>query len=95
MSSDKNHHILEYKTLAKVLIGLLFLTVITVVITYFELGLLSTTVALLVASTKATLVLLFFMHLKFDQKIFRILVTIVFALFLVMIVLTFFDYFNR
>jgi cytochrome c oxidase subunit 4 len=50
---------------------------------------------MIIASTKAAIVLLYFMHLKFDDKIFRFMVTLVFAVYAVVIVITFFDYLYR
>jgi cytochrome c oxidase subunit 4 len=49
--------------------GLLLLTGATVAISYLDLGLLNVVVALLIASAKASLVALFFMHLKFEDKL--------------------------
>jgi len=95
MDHNTEHHIIGYKTLVKVLFSLLILTSITVWVSTINLGVINTTVAMIIASTKATLVLLFFMHLKFDKKIFRYLVGLVIAIFIAIMVLTFFDYFNR
>jgi cytochrome c oxidase subunit 4 len=44
--------------------ALLVLTVVTVLVSYVDLGLMNVVVALLIASAKASLVALFFMHLK-------------------------------
>jgi cytochrome c oxidase subunit 4 len=49
--------------------GLLVLTGATVAVSYFDLGLLNVVVALLIASVKASLVALFFMHLKFENRL--------------------------
>jgi cytochrome c oxidase subunit 4 len=49
--------------------GLLMLTVITVLVSYLELGLMNVVVALLIASVKASLVALFFMHLKGESRL--------------------------
>jgi cytochrome c oxidase subunit 4 len=49
--------------------GLLVLTGATVAISYLDLGLLNVVVALLIASAKASLVALFFMHLKFENRL--------------------------
>jgi cytochrome c oxidase subunit 4 len=49
--------------------GLLVLTAATVAVSYLELGLLNVVVALLIASAKASLVALFFMHLKFENRL--------------------------
>ena len=68
MEKHEEHHILSYKQLAAVLGALLILTVVTVGVSYFDLGPLNVPVALGIASTKVTLVLLFFMHLKYEGK---------------------------
>jgi cytochrome c oxidase subunit 4 len=52
-----------------VLVALLVLTVITVAASYVDLGAANIVVALLIATTKASLVGLFFMHLAFDRPI--------------------------
>jgi cytochrome c oxidase subunit 4 len=49
--------------------GLVVLTVATVAVSYVDLGLLNVAVALLIASAKAALVALFFMHLRFEGKL--------------------------
>lgn len=46
---------------------LIFLTVVTVAVSYVDLGPANTFVALLVATTKAGLVAAFFMHLRYDH----------------------------
>ena len=91
MSEEKNH-ISSYTSSIWVLTALLLLTVATVSITSVNLGPLSVSIAMFIAGLKATLVLLYFMHLKFDHKIFRLMMTIVLGLFLAIIVLTFLDY---
>ncbi|MBL7904862.1 MAG: cytochrome C oxidase subunit IV family protein [Bacteroidales bacterium] len=93
--SENNHHISSYKDHLLVLLILIFLTVITVAITSIELGPFNTAAAMLIASVKAAVVLLYFMHLKFDHKIYRITVGIVLAIYAAVIVVTFFDYFYR
>ena len=52
-----------------VLMALLFLTVVTVGASYIDLGPANIVVALLIATTKASLVGLFFMHLLHDKPI--------------------------
>jgi cytochrome c oxidase subunit 4 len=49
--------------------GLLVLTGATVGVSYIDLGLLNVIVALLIASAKASLVALFFMHLKSENRL--------------------------
>jgi len=57
-------------------------------------GLLSSlalTVALVIALVKSMFVINFFMHLKFDNKVFKIFLGICMITFIVVMILTFFD----
>ena len=63
-------HILPVWLYWAVFAALLFLTCLTVWVAEFDFGTMSTTVALLVAATKASLVLAVFMHLWFDNKFY-------------------------
>ena len=66
---NESHHILSYTKLAMVLGALLVLTVVTVGVSYLDLGFFNVPVALGVACTKVTFVILFFMHLKYEGPI--------------------------
>lgn len=88
-------HIVEYLTNIYVWIALAVLTVITIWVSEFDLKLLTVAVALSVASIKATLVLMYFMHLRFDSKILTFMVLITMIVFMSIIVFTFFDYSYR
>lgn len=69
------HHILSRALLLKVFGALVFLTILTVALGLMEksgalhLGQLSIAVALIIAGVKATLVAMFFMALKYDNKV--------------------------
>lgn len=91
MDKENEQHITSYKTLASVLGILLVLTVATVSVSYVHLGFWNVPVALLIASTKVTFVLLYFMHLKYEGPVIKISF-ISTALFLaIMIGFTFWD----
>lgn len=62
-------HILPRRVYLNTLLSLLVLTVLTVAVARVDLGALNVAVAILVASTKALLVCMFFMHLKFEGKL--------------------------
>lgn len=62
-------HMLPFKTYLTVFISLLFLTFITVAVTRLDLGWLNIVVAMGVASLKAGLVALFFMHLRYENPL--------------------------
>ena len=64
---DHNPH--AAKIYLAVLAALLFLTIVTVGASYIDLGPANIVVALLIATTKASLVGLFFMHLLHDRPI--------------------------
>lgn len=93
--SEAKQHIVSYKNNALVLIALLCLTMLTVAITSVELGPWNVTAALFIASLKVGLVLTYFMHLKFEHLILRMMVLMVVLVFLALIVITFIDYLNR
>ena len=70
MSMEKSHaaHYLEYRTLFFIFILLLMFTGITVGVSYIDLGRLNVWISLLIASVKGSLVLLFFMHMKYEGR---------------------------
>ena len=62
-------HILPLQVYLRTLGMLLGLTVLTVIVSRFDFGSFNVIVALIVASIKALLVALFFMHLKFENRV--------------------------
>jgi cytochrome c oxidase subunit IV len=94
MHSEETH-ITDYKVYGWVLLVLLILTTITITVTWIDLAAWSVAAALLIASIKVGIVLTYFMHLKFESSLFRVLVIMVLVIFAMVIVLTFFDYLLR
>jgi cytochrome c oxidase subunit 4 len=92
---EKKHHISSFNSLLMVLIGLFIMTGISVMITEIHFSTFSVGVALLLASIKGYLVLTYFMHLKYDEPIFRIMVFLILLLFAIVIGITFIDYLLR
>ena len=90
--SDTTHHIVSYRTYGLILLLLLVLTGVSVAVTQIELTKWSTAVALILASTKSAFVLAIFMHLKFDQKIFKVMAILIILLLAAVIIVTFLDY---
>lgn len=66
--SEKSHHVLPMKVYISVFASLLILTAFTVLVAQFNFGALNAVVAMAVATVKAALVALYFMHLKYDDK---------------------------
>ena len=92
---NEKHHIIPYRTFLFVLAGLILLTLISVAVTRISLGTLTVTIALLIAAIKSSLVLSIFMHLKFDDKFFSIMVIAVILVIGLVIFITFLDYLYR
>lgn len=63
------HHIIPLKVYWGVFGALIFFTVVTVLTAYLDLGALNVPLALAIAGAKATLVVMFFMALKYDKKV--------------------------
>ena len=72
-------------------IGLLSLTAVTVAVAGINLGCLALTVALIIATVKSLFVVNFFMHVKFDNKVVKIFIGVCMLIFVIVLILTFFD----
>jgi cytochrome c oxidase subunit 4 len=74
---------------------LLLLTLITVEVSFYDLGILSFQVALLIASTKAMLVILFFMHVKYESGLTALFVGAGFVFLAIMLLFILGDLLSR
>ncbi len=90
MDSDQQH-LMSYKTLALVLAALLLLTGLTVGVSYIDMGRLNVPITLVIASAKVSLVLLFFMHLKYEGRAIKISFISTVCFLAIMISFTFWD----
>ena len=70
-------------------------TVITVAAAFVNLGVFNFPVAISIAITKATLVVLFFMHVKYSSKLTKLFVGMAFFFLLTLFGLTLTDYLTR
>jgi len=93
----KNHdnHITSYTLNGTVLLVLLLLTTISILVVKLHFGAFTVAVALILASIKSAIVLTYFMHLKFENLLLRLMVGGVFLLFAIVVVITFIDYYFR
>jgi len=99
------HHIVTPLQYGMVFGTLLVFTAITVGAAYvnfgavnlgkFNLGILNPIIALGIASTKAVIVILFFMHVKYQSKLIKLTVFCGFFTFLALIMMTLLDYMSR
>jgi cytochrome c oxidase subunit IV len=90
-----SEHIVSKKVYYTIFLTLMVLTALTVMVAFIDLGSLNLPVAIAIAIVKATLVFLFFMHVKYGSKLVKI--GIVAALFTLMIMfsITLSDFFTR
>lgn len=70
----QEHHIIPLKTYLQVFSILIVLTVVTVAAARVDFGAWNAVVAFAIATVKALLVLAYFMHLKYDNKLNRAMV---------------------
>jgi len=89
-------HISSKKTYITIWIILLCFTVITAAVSRVDLGQFSSAVALIIATIKAMLVVLFFMHVKYISEKMTIVVIIAgFFWLMILLVLSMTDYASR
>ncbi len=87
--------IVRSRTFIAVWIALLILTGVTIEAAHLRMGAWSMLANILIASTKAGLVLWFFMHLKYERKQFKVLILVPIVTITIIIGLTFFDIWYR
>ena len=88
-------HVVSWRIYLSVFAALCVLTVITVAATGYDFGPLNLIVALAVAITKASLVVLFFMHARYSPKLTGVVIASSIAFFLILVFLTLTDYLSR
>ena len=94
-TAEHTEHIVSYKKLVAVWLTLLILTVATIAITRADLGAAKVWAALGIASLKSGLVIAFFMHMKYEARLFRIILFVALVTLAIFIGFTFFDVLYR
>lgn len=89
--NESTAHSIGYGIYILVWISLMVFTGLTVAVAGVDLKALTVTTALTIAAIKTLLVLLFFMHLKYEPSLFRTLVFVVVITLATLIILTFLD----
>jgi cytochrome c oxidase subunit IV len=92
---DHGHHIIPIPVYLGVLGILLLGTVITVAVAQFDFGSMNTVIAMLVATIKASFVLLYFMHLRYDNNMNRAIFGSAFFFLLILIAFSVTDIYTR
>ena len=95
MAEATHGHVVPLRVYFAVFGTLMVLTAVTVLVAFRDLGPWNTIVAMGIAVTKATLVVLYFMHVRYGDKLTRIVVAAGFFWFAILIVLTLSDFLTR
>jgi cytochrome c oxidase subunit 4 len=90
-----DHHIVTPFQYAMVYVALLVGTLLTVLAADVDLHVFNPIIALGIACTKAVIVILFFMHVKYQSNLIKMTVASGFFTFIVLITMTLSDYMSR
>jgi cytochrome c oxidase subunit 4 len=90
-----SEHIVSKKTYYTIFGALMVGTALTVGAAFVNLHNFNIVVALLIAAVKATLVILFFMHVKYSSRLTKLWVAVGFIWLGLMLAITLTDYFSR
>jgi len=88
-------HVVPKKLYFLVFAALIFFTALTTGVAFVNLGKWNTVVALAIAVSKASLVVLFFMHLRWSSGLTRMTLLAAFVWFAILVALTLSDEFTR
>ncbi|MCI0614382.1 cytochrome C oxidase subunit IV family protein [bacterium] len=94
-ANEHQHHVVPVSIYIVIFVSLMILTGLTVFASQKDFGPGNTIIAVSIAALKATLVILYFMHVRYNDNIVRIAVFTGFLWLGVMIVLTLSDYIAR
>lgn len=92
---ENKEHIVSYKTYGLILIILIALTLTSVALTHIEFNEYTLSVALILASIKSCIVLLYFMHLKFENRIYIYMILGIITIIVSVLGISFLDYSYR
>ena len=94
-TEETHNHIVSPKLYVGIFLFLMVMTALTVGASFVDLGWANPVVALVIATAKATTVILFFMHIKYSTKLTQtVILSTLFFLFL-LLGLTLTDYLSR
>ncbi len=92
---DAEVHVVKPPIYLAIFLTLLALTALTTGISFIDLGVFNAVIALAIACFKASLVVLFFMHLHYSSRLLKLTVAAGIFTFLLLISLTMTDYISR
>jgi cytochrome c oxidase subunit 4 len=88
-------HVVSWKLYLGIFLALCALTALSVLVTSYDFGPFNLIVAIGVAITKASLVVLYFMHARYSPRLTGVVIAAAIAFFVILVFLTFTDYMSR
>ncbi len=91
-AQDEAIHEVPYSTYINVWLLLMVLTGVTIGAALLDMKQMAVFVAILIATIKSTLVVLYFMHVRYENRLFTYMIVATFATYAIFLILTFADY---
>jgi len=88
-------HVVSPRLYLGIFAALMVLTAVTVWVAFYDLRWLNVFVAITIAVVKATLVILYFMHVRYSSRLTQVIVAAGVVWFVILLVFTFSDYLTR
>ena len=89
------HVVVPFRIYVTIFITLLLLTLVTVDVAFFNFGLMNIYLALAIATTKATLVILYFMHVRYAPSLTWVFAAAGFIWLIILLTFTLSDFLTR
>ena len=90
-----DHPLVPYTTYLAVWAVLMVLTVITVGVSYVDMKHVTVLTACIIAAIKSLLIVLYFMHIRFENRLYALMILAILGTYAIFIGLTFVDYWYR
>lgn len=95
MNTQAHVHVSPVRNYVGIFLALMGFTALTAWVAFQDFGALNDLVALSIAATKMTLVILFFMHVKYSSRLTKLTILSGFLWLLILLAFTFADYKTR
>jgi len=92
---EQEHYVVPIRTYLAVYVALMILVAITVSASFIDLGIISVIIVLSIATAKAGLIMLYFMHLRYSPKLMWVFAGLGFFGLSIMILIAMGDYVAR
>jgi cytochrome c oxidase subunit 4 len=89
------HHVIPVKVYLGVFVALMVLMAATVGAAFFDLGIFNNVIALAIAMAKTSLIMLYFMHLRYSSRLTQVFALVGFLFLVILVAGTLHDYFTR